>query len=82
MADIQKSLADKHAVLAFYVTSRRLYGFLMNNQRCTVWQVVEPTRLLSQIKTALRDMGQRGDHQIARQRSRRREVEAPRRRRC
>ena len=52
-------------MLAFYATSRRLYGFLMGNQRCTLWSINAQSpnsqaSLLGQINTALRDMGQRG----------------------
>lgn len=37
---IQKALPDGHAVLAFFATSRHLYGFLLNNKQYAYWQVV------------------------------------------
>ncbi len=35
IGEVQKSLPNKHAILAFFATSRRLYGFLLNNERFT-----------------------------------------------
>ena len=55
--DVQASLPDKHAVLAFFATSRGLYGFLLNNERFTLWQVGSVPALLKQMQTMLRDMG-------------------------
>ncbi len=56
-SDIQKSLPEKQAALIFFATSRRLYGFLMNNERLAVWQVNSPASLLKEMQTALREMG-------------------------
>jgi len=63
-SDIQKSLPEKQAALVFFATSRRLYGFLMNNERLAVWQVGSPASLLKEMQTALRDMG---NHQANRE---------------
>ena len=57
VADVQKSLPDKQAVLGFFATGRRLYGFLLNNERYTLWQVGSPPALLKQMQTMLREMG-------------------------
>jgi CHAT domain-containing protein len=57
VADVQKSLPPKHAVLAFFATSRHLYGFLLNNERNAAWEVGSPAALLKQMVTLLRDMG-------------------------
>jgi tetratricopeptide (TPR) repeat protein len=57
VADVQKSLPAKHAVLAFFATDRRLYGFLLNNDRCNVWQVGSLPALMKQMQTMLRDIG-------------------------
>ncbi|MCE5268577.1 MAG: CHAT domain-containing protein [Planctomycetaceae bacterium] len=66
LATIQKSLPDKHAVMCFFATGHRLYGFLLNNERCSCWQVAAPQTLSKQIQTLLRDMGQFGaNHEIA-----------------
>jgi tetratricopeptide (TPR) repeat protein len=64
--EIQKSLPDKHAILAFFVSGRNLYGFLMTNERCGSWRVAAPSSLLRQMQTMLRDMGQFGkDHEVS-----------------
>jgi len=54
---IQSDLPDGHAMLAFFATSRHLYGFLLNNKKYTYWQVGAPTSLNRQIVKLLRDMG-------------------------
>ena len=65
VADVQKSLPDKHAVLAFFATGRNLYGFLMNNERCVSWRVASPQTLSQQMQRMLREMGQFGaNHEI------------------
>ncbi len=64
--DIQKSLPDGHAVLAFFATSRHLYGFLLNNKKYTYWQVGSPAVLSKQIVKLLREMGHyQSNHQLA-----------------
>jgi CHAT domain-containing protein len=62
LADVQKSLPAKHAVLAFFANGRRLYGFLLDNERCKSWQVASPATLLRQMQAMLRDMGQYGQN--------------------
>jgi len=66
LADIQKSLPAKHAVLAFFATKGRLYGFLLDNERCKSWRVATPAKVLQQVQGMLRDMGQYGqNHELA-----------------
>ena len=55
--DVQKSLQPGQAILAFFATSRHLYGFLLNNQRYAYWQIGSPDTLLRQIPGLLRQMG-------------------------
>jgi tetratricopeptide (TPR) repeat protein len=63
--DVQKMLPDKQAVLAFFATGRRLYGFLLNNERFAFWQVGSPATLLKQMQGMLRDMGQyQANHEL------------------
>ncbi|MBU4398323.1 MAG: CHAT domain-containing protein, partial [Planctomycetes bacterium] len=65
VADVQKSLPDKHAVLAFFATSRRLYGFLLNNERCTHWRIGSTAAMMRQMQAMLRDMGHYGpNHEL------------------
>ncbi len=65
VAEVQQSLPDGHAVLAFFATSRRLYGFLMNNERCTHWQVRSGDALRRQMQAMLRQMGHFGaNHEL------------------
>jgi len=54
---VKKSLPDKHALLAFFATSRRMYGFLLNNERFTFWPIGPVAPLVKQMQTMLRDMG-------------------------
>lgn len=58
VADVQKSLVDGQAVMAFFATSRRLYGFLLNNERNVLWQVGSTSTLVKSMQAMLRDMGQ------------------------
>jgi hypothetical protein len=55
--EIQKALPKGHALLAFFATSRHLYGFLLNNERYSYWQVGSPAVLGKQVQTMLHDMG-------------------------
>jgi CHAT domain-containing protein len=65
LADIQKALPNKHAVLVFFAANKRLYGFLLNNERCSSWRVNTAT-LTRQMQTMFRDMGQFGaNHELA-----------------
>ncbi len=55
--DIKKSLPEGHAVLAFFSTGRRMYGFLMNNAKYSTWEITAPAALTKQIMVMLREMG-------------------------
>jgi hypothetical protein len=55
--EIQKSLPNKRAVLAFLVTSRHMYAFLLNNQRYSYWEVGSPALVFRKIVELLRQMG-------------------------
>lgn len=55
--EVQKALPRGHAVLAFFATSRGLYGFLMNNKQYAYWQVASPEVLNRRIVELLRNMG-------------------------
>ncbi len=55
--DVQNALPEKHAALAFFATSRRLYGFLLNNERVTLWQIGSLPSLVKQMQAMLREMG-------------------------
>lgn len=63
VAEVQKSLPEKHAALVFFATSRYMYGFLLNNDRCTSWRIGSLATLSRQMQTMLRDMGQTGPNQ-------------------
>jgi len=60
VAEVQKSLPDGHAVLAFFATSRGLYGFLLNNEQSTHWRIGAAPALMRQMQAMFRDMGQFG----------------------
>ena len=57
VADVQKALPEKQAVLGFFAAGRRLYGFLLNHERHTLWQIGTPPALMKQVQTMLREMG-------------------------
>ncbi len=57
-AEVKKSLPDGHAILIFYATSRRLYGFLMSNTNYSYWELEAPQTIARQMMTLLREMGQ------------------------
>ncbi len=64
--DVQKALPDGHAVLAFFATSRHLYGFLLNNKHYSYWQIGSPAMLSKQIAELLRGMGHfQQNHELA-----------------
>lgn len=66
VAEVQRSLPDGHAVLAFFATTRRLYGFLLNNERCTHWQITSAPALLKNMQAMLREMGHFGvNHELS-----------------
>jgi len=60
--EVQRSLAPGQAVLAFFATSRHLYGFLLNNEKYGYWQLGPPNTLNKEIQTLLRDLGQYGQN--------------------
>ncbi len=77
VADVQKSLPDKQAALAFFATGRRLYGFLLNNERCSCWQVgAAAGAVAADSGPAPRDGPVRTEPRDGREGPRRREVEA------
>ncbi len=55
--DVQDSLDDGQVLLAFFTTSRDLYGFLFSNDRFAIWKVRSPGLVKKQIATMLREMG-------------------------
>ncbi len=57
VSEVQKELPDKHAVMAFFATSRKMYGFLLNNERFASWQVGSLPTVAKQMQTMLREMG-------------------------
>ena len=66
LAEVQKSLPERQAILSFFATSRRLYGFLLNNQRCAHWHVPKAPALFKQMQTMLREMGNfSGNYELA-----------------
>ncbi len=56
--EVQGSLPGGRALLVFFATSRHLYGFLLNKERYTYWQVGAPAVLNKRIVGLLREMGQ------------------------
>jgi len=55
--EIQQSLGDGQAMLAFFLTSRRLYAFLMNNKNYAYWEVGSPQVVSRKLVELLREMG-------------------------
>ncbi len=65
VSDIKKSLPAGHAVLAFFIANRRLYGLLMNNSDYSQWEVSSPLAFMKQISSLLREMGQyQSNHEL------------------
>lgn len=58
LSDIKKALPKGHAILAFFIANRRLYGLLTNNSDYSYWEVSNPVTFMKQMIAALRDMGQ------------------------
>ncbi len=56
--EVQAALPGGRALLVFVATSRHLYGFLLNKERYTYWQVGAPATLNKRIVGLLREMGQ------------------------
>lgn len=64
--EIQKSLPAGSALLVFFVTRGKLYGFLLNHQNYSYWQVGSPAVLTRQIVGLLRELGQfQQNHELA-----------------
>jgi len=58
--EIQKSLPEGTAVLAFFATSRHLYGFLMNNEKYSYWQIGPAATVHKHLLALLAELGQYG----------------------
>ena len=56
--DVMLAMPEGHALLAFFATSRHLYGFLLNKENYTYWRVGSPDMLYKKIVGLLREMGQ------------------------
>jgi tetratricopeptide (TPR) repeat protein len=64
--EVQKGLPEKHAVLCFFATSRRLYAFLLNGERFTAWPIASTSALMKQMQTMLREMGHfQANHELS-----------------
>ncbi len=61
--EVQRSLPEGHAVLAFVATSRNLHAFLLNREQYTWWRVPSADRLRTGIVNLLREMGQHAGNQ-------------------
>lgn len=59
---IQASLPPGHAVLAFFVTSRHVYAFLLNDKRYAYWEVGSPATVRKELAGLLRDLGHYGEN--------------------
>ena len=59
---IQESLPPGHVVLAFFVTRRHVYAFLLNNNRYEYWQVGSPQALRKRVADDLRELGHFGEN--------------------
>jgi tetratricopeptide (TPR) repeat protein len=55
--NVQKLLPPGHAILAFFATSRALYGFLLNKEQYGYWQIGASTTANRDITAVLRDLG-------------------------
>ena len=66
MSEVQKTLPDGHAALVFFAANRRLYGFLLNNEQFTLWEVGSPLALVRQMQEMLRAMGHyQANHEVS-----------------
>jgi len=64
--EIQKSLPPGHALLVFFVTRGQLYGFLLNNEKYSYWQIGSPAVFSRHIVGLLREMGHfQQNHELA-----------------
>ena len=57
---IQASLAEGHALLAFFCTSRETYAFLFNKEQYDFWRLGSQKVLANQLTKTLQGMGQYG----------------------
>jgi len=57
-AEVQKALPDGTALLAFFVTQRGVYAFLLNNARYDYWLLDSPVAIKRKLVATLRAMGQ------------------------
>lgn len=55
--DMQKLIPEKQAMLAFFVTPRRVYGFLMNRDNYGIWDVGSPVTLFEKVSTLMQQLG-------------------------
>ncbi len=55
--EVQQSLADGQALLAFFATSRHLYAFLLNRNDYAYWQVGSPKTVGQKVVGMFRAMG-------------------------
>ncbi len=55
--EIQAALAPGHAVLSFFVTGRRWYGFLLNREKYAFWSIGSTATLSKEVAQLLREMG-------------------------
>ncbi|NQU22917.1 MAG: CHAT domain-containing protein [Candidatus Nealsonbacteria bacterium] len=55
--EIQEAMPTGHAMLAFFATSRHLYGFLLNDRKYSYWKVGAPAALAGKTIGLLREMG-------------------------
>ncbi len=55
--EIQQALAPGHAVLSFFVTGRRWYGFLLNREKYAHWSIGSTKTLSKEVAQLLREMG-------------------------
>jgi CHAT domain-containing protein len=65
LSDIKKSLPNGHAILAFFIANRQMYGALMNNTDYSYWKISAPVTLTKQIATLLHETGQyQANHEL------------------
>src|SRR6185436_8481251 len=55
--DVQKSLPDGTALLAFYNTSQQTHGFLMTNDMFGTWPILAPAQVQRELIAMLRAIG-------------------------
>jgi hypothetical protein len=56
-ADVQKSLPEGQVLMAFFRTSRHLYGFLYSKDQYASWRIQSPAPLQKQVSLLLRELG-------------------------